>query len=105
MAHMMPITRQYRAVPKEATPAPAAATAKEKITKICDMKMTMSSEKLCEECPKEFLKMIVPYFCHVSNLEFEESPNYSYLRQLFYGHFDEGYLDYENVKFDWSTIR
>ena len=23
MAHMMPITRQYRAVPKEATPAPA----------------------------------------------------------------------------------
>ena len=82
-----------------------AATAKEKITKICDMKMTMSSEKLCEECPKEFLKMIVPYFGHVSNLEFEESPNYFYLRQLFYGHFDEGYLDYENVKFDWSTIR
>lgn len=23
MAHMMPVTRQYRAVPKEATPAPA----------------------------------------------------------------------------------
>ena len=25
MAHMMPVTRQYRAVPKEAAPAPAPA--------------------------------------------------------------------------------
>lgn len=74
-------------------------------TKICDIKSTISIEKLCEDCPKEFQKIIVPYFQHVRNLKFDESPDYAYIRKLFSCHFDQGYLDYENVKFDWANFR
>ena len=61
--------------------------------KICFMKQNISNEKLCEDCSKEFQKTMSSYFHHVKSLGFDESPNYSYLQQLFSHLFDDGFLD------------
>ena len=70
--------------------------------KICFMKQNISNEKLCEDCSKEFQKTMSSYFNHVKSIGFDESPNYSYLQQLFSHVFDDGFLDDENFEFVWS---
>ena len=47
--------------------------------KIKMTKMTTTVTKLCEDLPKEFYD----YICYCKNLEFSETPNYAYLRNLF----------------------
>ena len=63
--------------------------------KIYFMKQNISNKKLCEDCSKEFQKTMSLYFHHVKSLGFDESPNYSYLQQLFSHLFDDGFLDDE----------
>ena len=50
-----------------------------KYKKICNLKRTTSVEKLCEGLPEEFVK----YINYCRKLDFEEAPDYDYLRSLF----------------------
>lgn len=72
------------------------ATAKqEKYEKIKSIKCGMSPEDLCVDCPEEFTR----FFHYVRDLEFEDRPDYSYLRGLFRDLYSQEFeSDYE---FDW----
>ena len=50
-----------------------------KCLKIYNSKKTISVEKLCKGLPEEFIQ----YINYTRKLEFEEDPNYDYLRKLF----------------------
>ena len=58
-------------------------TKRDHMKKICDTKRTYSIKKLCDNCPIEFKRIMLPYFLHVRNLSFEEAPKYNYLRLMF----------------------
>jgi len=58
-------------------------TKQEHMKKICDTKRTYSIKRLCDNCPIEFKRIMLPYFLHVRNLSFEEAPKYDYLKKLF----------------------
>ncbi len=74
-----------------------AETIKEKCNKICNAKVSISLEELCDGFPNE----MVMYLNYVRQLDFIETPDYNYLRQLFQDVFDrKGYtIDQE---FDWT---
>ena len=46
---------------------------------VLQSKSKISDEKLCSGLPKEFMR----YLTYVKKLEFEQDPNYNYMRQLF----------------------
>ena len=50
-----------------------------KCLKIYNLKKSISVEKLCKGLPEEFAQ----YMNYIKNLEFEQDPNYDYLRRLF----------------------
>lgn len=56
-----------------------ANTKKEKYDKIKLTKKDTSIKDLCKECPEEF----VTYLEYCRKLDFDEKPDYSYLRRLF----------------------
>ncbi|GAB2282213.1 Casein kinase 1-like protein 11 [Dionaea muscipula] len=75
-----------------------ANTKKEKYDKISEKKMTTSIEALCRSYPSEFAS----YFHHCKSLQFEDKPDYSYLKKLFRDLFiREGY-QFDHI-FDWTT--
>merc|ERR1712008_598160 len=79
-------------------------------TKVCAIKSSIffsTVEKLCKGCPEEFHKIMTSYFHHVKNLEYEETPNYSFVRKLFSSdkYFDNcnpPLIHGDNFKFDWQ---
>lgn len=76
-----------------------ADTLKERYQKIGETKRSTSIENLCAGHPKE----MATYLRYVRRLDFFETPNYEYLRQLFVGLFNQnGFVD--DGKFDWSGI-
>ena len=50
-----------------------------KLRDICNMKCSITPEELCKGLPEDF----VSYIKYCKNLEFEQEPNYNYLRSLF----------------------
>jgi len=76
-----------------------AATNKQKYEKICEKKQTTTLDELCKDFPNEF-KI---YMNYVRTLEFEEQPDYEYLRNLFnkvlsrMGEIDDGVFDWMMV--------
>merc|ERR1719278_1814344 len=83
-------------------------TKQERSTKVCDIKSSISIEKLCKGCPEEFQKIMISYFNHVKNLDFEETPNYSFVRRLFSSdkHFANNnppLIPEDNFRFDWQS--
>lgn len=73
-----------------------AANKKQKYEKILARKRAVSKPELCRDLPRQF----VDYFHTVGQLEFEERPDYSYLRGLFRRAFEnEHYVD--DGVFDW----
>ena len=73
----------------------------EHMQKIYEMKRSFSIKKLCKNCPMEFRRIMLPYFLHVRNLGFEETPDYDYLRKLFSDVYKiKGYKNDE--EFDWN---
>jgi len=54
-------------------------TRKEKHDKIMEMKICYTPERLCDGFPEQF----VEYFNYCRNLQFEEIPDYNFLRNLF----------------------
>jgi len=72
----------------------------ERYTKIAEMKMSISEEILCYGFPTEF----AIYLNYCRKLQFEEKPNYVYLRHLFGDMFlRKGYS--VDLKFDWIIRR
>ena len=49
------------------------------LMKICEKKLSVTPEELCSGIPLEF----VDYIKYCRNLEFEDEPNYNYLKGLF----------------------
>jgi hypothetical protein len=75
-----------------------AKNQREKYLKICDIKISQTPYKLCEDCPSEFIE----YFEYVRSLVFEEIPDYKYLKGLL-----EKILIRNNINLnsdlDWSS--
>ncbi|KAH1227487.1 Casein kinase 1-like protein 6 [Glycine max] len=77
-----------------------AGTKKQKYDKISETKVSTPIEVLCKSYPSEF----VSYFRYCRSLQFEDKPDYSYLKRLFRDLFiREGYqFDYI---FDWTMLK
>ncbi|KAH0634263.1 hypothetical protein KY290_038506 [Solanum tuberosum] len=73
---------------------------KQKYAKITEKKMLTPIEVLCESYPSEFIS----YFYYCRSLQFEDKPDYSYLKRLFRHLFiSEGFqFDY---LFDWTILK
>ena len=72
---------------------------KEKYSKIAEMKMSMPLEDLCEGFPTEF----VEYFKYCISLDFDQEPDYLYLRQIFRDLYTRlGYV-YDD-EYDWKEL-
>jgi len=63
------------------------------------MKLKISNEELCRECPEEFLL----YMDHVKNLEFQEAPDYAYCRSLFTKLAAREEIELDDDLFDWNV--
>ena len=73
-----------------------AATKEEKSAKIREKKQTTSTTELCEGFPA-----VEEYFNYVRKLDFEDTPDYEYLR----GHFSSALRDMDdanNGTYDWN---
>ncbi|KAH9597377.1 Protein kinase domain [Trypanosoma melophagium] len=77
-----------------------AHTKQEKYALIAEKKMSTSLETLCKGTPTEF----AAYLNYTRSLQFEDKPDYSYLKRIFRELFErEGYrMDYV---FDWTLKR
>lgn len=72
---------------------------REQRSKIKFTKISTRVSKLCEGLPNEFYT----YMCYCRNLEFSETPNYTYLRGLFKKLYTKNFGKGEH--YDWSDIR
>ena len=77
-----------------------AATKKQKYEKISEKKIHTPVEQLCKGTPVEFAQ----YLNYCRSLQFEDKPDYSYLRKLFRDLFIRESLKYDGM-FDWTVIR
>ncbi|XP_057434740.1 uncharacterized protein LOC130727582 [Lotus japonicus] len=77
-----------------------AVTKKEKYDKICEKKLSTPFEMLCKSYPVEFASYF--HYCH--SLQFDQDPDYGFLKRLFRDLFTrEGYdRDY---LYDWSILK
>ena len=73
-------------------------TKEERNQKILEKKLEISSSKLCENLPLEFEKFID----YTKNLEYTQTPDYDYLRDLLMKVMKKNNLIY-NYIFDWTT--
>jgi casein kinase I family protein HRR25 len=77
-----------------------AKTKKEKYQKIMDKKIATTPDEICKTFPEEF----IVYFQYCRGLQFEEKPDYNYLRSLFKIIFDKFNYQYD-FKYDWILIK
>ena len=66
---------------------------------VMNMKLNTKLQDLCEDLPPEF----IAYFRHINSLEFDQDPQYSYLRKLFLVLFIRLGFEYDNV-YDWTIL-
>ena len=71
---------------------------RERYHKIGEVKSAISLEQLCDGLPNEFCI----YFTYALNLDFNETPDYNYLRGLFTNLFNQKGFHHDKV-FDWSA--
>jgi len=76
-----------------------ANTKKEKYDKVMQKKADTSPRRLCAGYPDEF----VTFLRYCKGLQFEEKPDYKYLRRLFRGVFDSKGFVLDFV-FDWAVL-
>jgi len=72
---------------------------KHRYQKIIEKKQTTTIEELCEGYPEEF----GVYLNYVRKLDFEETPDYDYLRRLFANVMRKN-NDVDDGVYDWSTL-
>ena len=77
-----------------------AANKKLKYEKISDRKINMPVEVLCKGSPQEF----ATYLSYVRALQFDEEPDYAYLRKLFRDLFIRNGFQYDGI-YDWTALR
>lgn len=77
-----------------------APNRKQKYEKICFAKLSVSISQLCSGLPTEF----ATYMGYVRGLNFDDTPDYTYIRRLFRDLFvREGFVwDFE---YDWTVLR
>jgi serine/threonine protein kinase len=75
-----------------------ATTKAEKNQEILECKINTLAETLCEGLPEEFAL----YLNYVRNLQFDEKPDYSFLRKIFKDLFIKQGYDYD-LSFDWMN--
>jgi serine/threonine protein kinase len=71
----------------------------QKYQKICELKMRTPVDQLCEGLPSQF----AAYLNYVKNLEFDEDPDYKYLKKLFRTLFVENGYDFD-YNYDWVDL-
>ncbi|EGR30261.1 protein kinase domain protein [Ichthyophthirius multifiliis] len=71
----------------------------EKYNQIKELKMNISAENLCKGIPIEFSTFIK----HCRNLKFEEKPDYSFLKKIFYERMNKEGIQFDYV-YDWILI-
>jgi len=72
---------------------------KEKYDKIMEKKMTMPLEEICAKIPSEFKDI----FKYVRNLEFEDIPNYAYIKNTFENITKDNSYAMDYV-YDWNIL-
>ena len=77
-----------------------AKTKKEKYQKIMEKKIATTPDELCKNYSEEF----VIYFQYCRGLQFEEKPDYNYIRALFKNIFEK-YNYIHDFKYDWTLIK
>jgi casein kinase 1 len=65
--------------------------------KICEKKKATAAEDLCLGFPNEF----VTYINYTRKMQFEEEPNYEYLKSLFKAVMDKNGWKYDDI-YDWT---
>ncbi len=73
-----------------------AKTKKEKYQKIMDKKIATTPDEICKNYPEEF----IIYFQYCRGLQFEEKPDYNYVRSLFKIIIEKNNYEYD-FKYDW----
>lgn len=70
------------------------------IKKIGDMKTKIKTQELCHGCPNEF----VFYMEYCKDLEFDQKPDYSFMRDLMQNVANRERLDLTINCFDWCLL-
>lgn len=70
---------------------------RQKCDEIYKIKLSTTVEILCKDSPQEF----ADYFNYCTNLQFAETPDYCYIRQLFRNIFKRMNFKLLNLKYDW----
>ena len=70
----------------------------ERYLRIMEVKRDTTSEELCKGFPPEFEK----YVSYTRNLEYEEDPNYSYLKNLFIKVLNDDVFNFDYY-YDWDN--
>lgn len=76
-----------------------ARAKEEKYEKIMEKKLATPPECLCRNCPEEF----ATYLSYCRSLQFDERPDYAYLRRQFKALFFSEQYQYDFV-FDWTMV-
>jgi len=77
-----------------------AGTKRQKYEKISEKKMSTNVESLCRSYPSEF----ATYLNYCRALQFDDKPDYSFLRQIFRSLFHRQGFTYDYI-FDWNLLR
>jgi len=77
-----------------------ACPKKEKYDKIMECKMSTPVELICKNLPREFAGILY----YARSLQFEEKPDYGYIRNLLYKTIQDNFPVYDPV-FDWILIK
>jgi hypothetical protein len=77
-----------------------AKTKKEKYQKIMEKKIACTPDEICKTYPEEF----IIYFQYCRGLQFEEKPDYNYIRSLFKIILERYNYEYD-FKYDWNLIK
>ena len=76
-----------------------AKTKEEKFKLIMDMKRSLAPEKICKNCPSEFIEGLT----YIKELKYEEEPSYNRLISLMVSVFrNNNFID--DGKFDWNEL-
>ena len=65
-----------------------------------EKKIASTPDEICKNFPEEF----IVYFQYCRGLQFEEKPDYNYVRSLLKTIFEKNAYEYD-FKFDWNLIK
>jgi hypothetical protein len=85
-----------------------AKTKKDKYSKIMEKKIATNPDEICKTFPGILLHNLIEefilYFQYCRGLQFEEKPDYNYIRTLFKIIFDKNKYEYD-FQYDWNLLK